>query len=74
MTSDDEQGESGLTTPNGCRWCGLGEREHYRRWKPPVGWHHWTPPTDDQRKERMQARRRHVEGPHDVDDRYLLCG
>jgi hypothetical protein len=46
-----------LITPNGCRWCGLPERDHYRQWKPPVGWHGWVAPTDAQRKDRMLARR-----------------
>jgi hypothetical protein len=47
-----------LTTPNGCRWCGVVEREHARQWKLPAGWHQWEPPTDEQRKTRMLARRR----------------
>lgn len=43
--------------PSSCRWCGIPERQHYQQWKPPVGWHVWTPPTNDQIKARMQARR-----------------
>jgi len=43
--------------PNACRWCGIPERQHYQQWKPPVGWHKWTPPTDEQRLDRMHARR-----------------
>ncbi|MFC3986499.1 hypothetical protein [Streptosporangium jomthongense] len=46
-----------LPAPSGCRWCGLEEREHFQRWKSPVGWHVWTEPTSDQRKERMRERR-----------------
>ncbi len=46
-----------IPSPSGCRWCGVEEREHMQRWKPPVGWHRWVPPTLEQRKERMQARR-----------------
>lgn len=46
-----------VPTPSGCRHCGVPEREHARRWKPPVGWHKWAAPTDEQRKTRMTARR-----------------
>lgn len=46
-----------IPLPGGCRWCGVEEREHMQRWKPPVGWHTWEPPTLEQRKERMRARR-----------------
>jgi len=46
-----------LPAPGGCRWCGVEEREHMQRWKPPVGWHAWVAPTLEQRKERMRARR-----------------
>ena len=45
------------TDPSGCRWCGVDQREHMQRWKPPVGWHQWTPPTQQQTKTRMHARR-----------------
>lgn len=48
--------------PSGCRWCGVNDREHMQRWKPPVGWHKWTPPTLKQRKERMLNRRRRAAG------------
>lgn len=44
-------------TPNGCRWCGIEQREHMQRWKPPAGWHKWEAPTDVQRLARMRARR-----------------
>jgi hypothetical protein len=43
--------------PFACRWCGVPEREHMQRWKPPVGWHQWTQPTQGQIKARMLARR-----------------
>ncbi|MEU0098241.1 hypothetical protein [Streptomyces sp. NPDC006267] len=43
--------------PNGCQHCGVVEREHMQRWKPPAGWHKWTAPTQDQIKARMRARR-----------------
>jgi hypothetical protein len=46
--------------PNGCAWCGLSQRDHQagQRWKPPIGWHDWTPPSDAQRLARMKARRK----------------
>jgi hypothetical protein len=53
----DHDREAAVPAPNGCRWCGLDARDHYRRWKEPVGWHKWTSPTDAQRKERMLARK-----------------
>lgn len=43
--------------PNACQHCGVDEAEHMQRWKPPVGWHQWTPPTQQQIKARMHARR-----------------
>lgn len=43
-------------TPNGCRWCGVVEREHARRWTNGAHWHMWTAPTDVQRLTRMRAR------------------
>lgn len=46
-----------IPAPSGCRWCGIEQREHMQRWKPPVGWHEWAAPTLEQRKERMWARR-----------------
>ena len=45
------------TTPNGCRHCGIPERQHYRQWKAPVGWHQWQKPTSAQILARMKARR-----------------
>lgn len=44
--------------PNGCRWCGAGEREHYNRWTVGRGLHLWAAPTDAQRLARMRARPR----------------
>lgn len=45
------------STPNGCRWCGIAKDQHYQQWLPETGWHGWVPPTGEQRKERMLARR-----------------
>jgi hypothetical protein len=42
---------------NGCRWCGIDQRDHMQRWKPPVGWHQHEAPTPAQIKARMLARR-----------------
>lgn len=44
-------------TPNGCRHCGIGQRDHMQRWTTGVGWHTWTQPTQRQIKDRMQGRR-----------------
>jgi hypothetical protein len=44
--------------PNGCRWCGIEQREHFSRWKPEPGWHTWEQPTQEQIKARMLARRK----------------
>ena len=43
--------------PSACGHCGIPEREHAQRWKPPVGWHQWAAPTDEQIKARMKGRR-----------------
>jgi len=43
--------------PGGCQHCGIPERQHYQRWKPPADWHQWTAPTDAQILARMKARR-----------------
>lgn len=59
-------------TPNGCRWCGVAEADHYHRWWPEVGWHAWVLPTAEQRKTRMLARRRRRAEDHLGDG--LLCG
>ncbi|MCM2427350.1 hypothetical protein [Streptomyces sp. RKAG337] len=45
------------STPSGCFHCGIGHREHAQQWTPAGGWHQWTPPTDEQVKARMLARR-----------------
>lgn len=58
MSTMDDGSDLHIPAPSGCRWCGVDEREHMQRWKPPVGWHTWEPPTQEQRKERMKARRR----------------
>ena len=46
-------------TPNGCRWCGIGERTHPfgPTWLPGRGFHLWEQPTQAQIKARMVARR-----------------
>lgn len=46
-------------TPNGCRWCGIGERTHPfgPTWLPGRGFHVWEQPTQAQIKARMVARR-----------------
>jgi hypothetical protein len=46
-----------MTNPSGCRWCGIDQRKHARRWKSPAGWHQWEQPTQQQIKDRMNARR-----------------
>jgi hypothetical protein len=46
-----------IPEPNGCTFCGVGERYHFRRWILGPGMHAWIEPTDAQRKERMLARR-----------------
>lgn len=43
--------------PSGCAHCGLDHRTHYRRWTASAGWHGYTPPSQDQIKARMLARR-----------------
>lgn len=42
---------------NGCRWCGVGEPVHGRRWAKSKGWHPFALPTDAQRLARWRARR-----------------
>jgi hypothetical protein len=46
-----------MPDPDGCALCGIEKRSHYTRYWPSPGPHRWTPPTDAQRLERMQARR-----------------
>ncbi|MFF1604188.1 hypothetical protein ACFVYV_43385 [Streptomyces mirabilis] len=52
-----------MAAPSACRWCGIPEREHAQRWKPPVGWHKWAPPTQQQIKDRMLVRRANRKEP-----------
>lgn len=63
MSTPDREPDLRIPEPGGCRWCGVGEREHMQRWKPSVGWHKWEAPTLEQRKERMIERRRRSAGP-----------
>ncbi len=42
--------------PSACCHCGIGEREHMQRWTAGIGWHQWTPPTQDQIKTRLRQR------------------
>lgn len=45
-----------LTTPMGCRWCGIPYRDHAQSWIEGVGWHGWTEPTREQIAERLRKR------------------
>ncbi|MFF9785693.1 hypothetical protein [Streptomyces nigrescens] len=47
-----------ISAPSACRYCAIGRREHAQRWTAAAGWHQWTPPTQQQIKDRMLARRR----------------
>lgn len=58
MANDETESDHDTSSPSGCRWCGIEARDHFQRWKPPVGWHQWEEPTAKQRKERLLARRR----------------
>ena len=44
-------------TPFGCRWCGIEQGGHGRRWMPGKGMHGWERPTERQILARMTARR-----------------
>jgi hypothetical protein len=44
-------------SPFGCRWCGIEQSGHGRRWKHSKGMHGWEQPTQAQIKARMIARR-----------------
>lgn len=46
-----------MTTPSGCAHCGVEKRDHARRWTVDAGWHGYTPPSQEQIKTRMKARR-----------------
>lgn len=43
--------------PGDCRWCGIAKHGHHQQYDQRVGWHTWEPPTGDQVKGRMLARR-----------------
>lgn len=43
--------------PNACRWCGDDQHHHGWQYHPEAGLHQWTEPTDEQRLQRMRARR-----------------
>jgi len=43
--------------PNGCRFCGIDQRDHMQRWSKSIGWHQWDQPTNAQILARMRARR-----------------
>ncbi|MFD6941334.1 hypothetical protein ACFWAP_34935 [Streptomyces goshikiensis] len=45
------------TEPNACKWCGIPKHQHALQTLAPVATHVWEAPTDEQRKERMAARR-----------------
>ncbi|TMR92570.1 hypothetical protein EJK15_44000 [Nonomuraea basaltis] len=45
-----------MITPSGGRWCGLPERGHFQRWTAEARWHGYTPPTQEQIKQRMLTR------------------
>lgn len=44
-------------TPFGCRWCGIEQGGHGRRWMPGRELHAWEQPTQTQILARMRARR-----------------
>lgn len=46
-----------MTTPSGCAHCGLEQRGHSQRWTETAGWHGYMPPTQQQIKDRMNARK-----------------
>lgn len=52
-----KRGSVNGVAPTGCSVCGISDREHMQRYKPPVGWHQWTAPTQEQIKARMLSRR-----------------
>lgn len=49
--------------PSGCRYCGIDQQNHLQRWDAQYraetgnGWHQHIPPTADQVRTRMTARR-----------------
>lgn len=48
--------------PSACRHCSCEQRSHGKRWTAGIGWHTHTPPTDQQIKDRMLARRAYAAG------------
>lgn len=51
-------GTNTLATPNGCKWCGREERSHGVSYSQDMDRQHiWEPPTNNQRKQRLLARR-----------------
>ncbi|MFF7851872.1 hypothetical protein ACFZDF_30435 [Streptomyces sp. NPDC007910] len=46
-----------VAVPSSCRWCGVEQDKHGGRWKTPIGWHRYVPPTQALIKARMIARR-----------------
>ncbi|MFE6225428.1 hypothetical protein [Streptomyces sp. NPDC057854] len=46
-----------MKAPSACRWCGIEERAHFQQWTQSAGWHTYEPPTQQQIKARMTARR-----------------
>ncbi|RST23046.1 hypothetical protein EF908_13005 [Streptomyces sp. WAC04770] len=57
MSLSRSAGTEHAVAPGGCRWCGIEARAHARQWTAEAGWHAWTAPTTEQRKERMLQRR-----------------
>lgn len=74
MGSDSEDRDRRPVMPSGCRWCGVDLRDHFQRWAPEVGWHQWTEPTAQQRKERILARHRRVKKSRKSDTQALASG
>lgn len=46
-------------SPYGCRWCGIEQRRHGRRWFAVIGMHSWLEPDQAMILERMTRRRAH---------------
>lgn len=58
VTGGEESTTTGQIIPSGCAHCGLGQYEHGQRWAEAAGWHRYAPPSAEQVKQRMIARRR----------------
>ena len=67
MAAREQRPDQALPSPSGCRWCEIERHEHVRRWSAAAGWHSWTEPTMEQRKERILARRRPAKPSVDLD-------